>query len=147
MGRKLTAVGLEKKLLQHIDESFEGLKTDLKEYVDGYFVQIQKTTDKIREVQFDDGEEQFKLFNKWDRDYFPEILQNSRRIKSKQKASDEDIKATAKKAVEEAIKNVVPKAIEDGIDAFIESKKGKVQNRKLFGIIPLRPKVKIKDGK
>lgn len=133
--RKKTKQELEIALEAKIDERFDLLEKNLKEYIGGYFEDIKKTTNSIQRVQNEDGEH----FGKWHIDYFPEIIKDVRAIKASFKRNKDELIKEVSEGVEETVSESVPKAFEAGVENYIENnpvrpKKRKFVN-KLFNVI------------
>lgn len=127
-----------KKLENHIDEvlenKFDKLEEDLKNYLKGYFetnAEIQnkiiKTQESIEKSQNLDRED----FHKWNTEVFPVLLKRTVSIWNYFKRNKEVLLD----GVEEQVKDLIPKTIEpaikDSLDNYVETN-GRSKMKKSF---------------
>lgn len=125
---------LETLLDKKVDERFDILEENLKEYIKGYFEDVKRVTQDIQRNQNFDRE----VLGKWDNEIVPEIRKNVWAIKNKVLKNSEDLTKEVAKTTKEAVAKNLPTLIKNSIASVIENNsKVLVKKRYLWGVVEL----------
>lgn len=125
---------LETLLDKKVDEKFDLLEENLKEYIKGYFEDVKRVTQDIQRNQNFDRE----VLGKWDNEIIPEIRKNVWAIKNKILKNSDDITREVAKTAKEAVAKNLPNLIKNSVASVIENNsKVLVKKRYLWGVVEL----------